>query len=146
MVVSMRPMSPPRRFPATVSERTFYPALLDVIRAKGGTGVQEVVYRSVPDIKFILNGEPWLLSVKIGESLTLIKAAFLQYLRHKEDSGIERGLLVLLPDEIRTTVADEESVRDAIARTNVAVLVDAGSIKEEIRDRPFADVIDLIQT
>lgn len=139
-------MSPSRRFPATVSERTFYPALLDVIRAKGGTGVQEVVYKSVPDIKFILNGEPWLLSVKIGESLTLVKAAFLQYLRHKEDSGIERGLLLLLPDEIRSTVADEEPVKNAIACTNVAVLVDALSIKEEVRDRPFADVLDLIQT
>jgi hypothetical protein len=139
-------MTPARRFPATVSERTFYPALLDVIRAKGGTGVQEVVYKSVPDIKFILNGEPWLLSVKIGESLTLVKAAFLQYLRHKEESGIDRGLLLLLPDEIKATVADEESVRNAIAQTNVAVLVDAISIKEELRDRRFADVIDLIQT
>jgi hypothetical protein len=135
-----------RTYAASVSERTFYPALLDVIRAKGGTGVQEVVYKSVPDIKFTLKGEPWLLSVKIGESLTLIKSAFLQYLRHKEESGIERGLLLLLPDEVKRTAANEEAVREAIDKTHVAVLVDALSIKDELRDRTFADVIDFIQT
>jgi len=135
-----------RKYPATVSERTFYPALLEVIHTKGGTGVQEVVYKSVPDIKFILNGEPWLLSVKIGESLTLLKSAFLQYLRHKEESGIERGLLLMLPEEIKTTVADEESVRAAIANTQVTVLVDALSIKEELRDRSFANIIEFIKT
>ena len=137
--------SSPRRHPATVSERTFYPALLEVIRSRGGTGVQEVVYNSVPDIKFVLNGEPWLLSVKIGESLRLLKSAFLQYLRHKEESGIHRGLLVMLPDEVRSTRPDEESVRAAINTTHVTVLVDALSIKEEIRDRPFSDVIDFIK-
>jgi len=107
--------------------------------------VQEIVYNSVPDIKFVLNGEPWLLSVKIGETLSLVKSAFIQYLRHKEESGIRRGLLLLLPDTLKTTVPDEESVRVAIATSPVTVLVDAVSIKEEIRDRPFPEVIDLIQ-
>ena len=137
--------TPPRRHPGVVSERTFYPALLEVIRSKGGQGVQEIVYNSVPDIKFVLNGEPWLLSVKIGETLSLVKSAFIQYLRHKEESGIRRGLLLLLPDTLKTTVPDEESVRVAIATSPVTVLVDAVSIKEEIRDRPFPEVIDLIQ-
>ena len=64
-----------------VSERTFYPPLIEVIRLRGGQGVQEVQFNSVPDILFELGGHPWLLSVKIGESPAIIKEAFLQYLR-----------------------------------------------------------------
>lgn len=33
-----------------VTERTLYPALLKVISEKGGSGVTEVQYNSVPDI------------------------------------------------------------------------------------------------
>ena len=51
-----------------VSERTFYPALMEVIRFRGGQGVQEVQFNSVPDILFELGNHSWLLSVKIGEN------------------------------------------------------------------------------
>jgi hypothetical protein len=37
---------------ATVTDRTFYPALKDVIKEAGGTNDQEVSYVSVPDIQF----------------------------------------------------------------------------------------------
>lgn len=57
---------------ATVTERIFYPALMDVIRKAGGTGVQEVSFNSVPDIQFSLGDRPWLLSVKIGEDIGTI--------------------------------------------------------------------------
>jgi len=134
-----------RTYRATATERTYYPVLLEVIHNKGGTGVQEVRYESVPDIKFDYLGQSWLLSVKVGESIALIKSAFLQYLRHKEESGIERGILLLLPDSMRRVAPNEQAIRTAVARTNVTVLVDAGTIKEEVRDRTFAEVLDLIQ-
>jgi type I restriction-modification system DNA methylase subunit len=135
----------PRRFLPQVSERTYYPILMEVIQSKGGTAVQEVRYESVPDIKFDYLGEPWLLSVKVGESIALIKSAFLQYLRHKEESGIARGILLLLPESMRRVPANEQAIRRAIARNNVTALIDAGTIKEEVRDRSFSEVIDLIQ-
>ena len=140
------PQSTPQRRPSgAVTERTFYPALLDVIRARGGSGVQEVEYNSVPDIQFEFLGRPWLLSVKLGESLAAIKSAFLQYLRHKEESGIEHGLLLLLPESLRAVRPADESVRAAIAQSRVAVLVDALTVKEEVRDRTFAEVLDLVR-
>ncbi len=125
-----------------VAERSFYPGLLEVIREKGGSGVQEVQYNSVPDIQFEMLGGPWLLSVKLGETLTVIKDAFLQYLRHKEESGIGRGLLLILPESLRKLPPEEEALRQAIATVPVTVLVDAGPVKAEYRDVPFPQVLD----
>jgi len=128
-----------------VTERTFYPALMEVIREKGGQGVQEVQFNSVPDILFELAGSPWLLSVKVGETPAIIKDAFLQYLRHKEESHSERfGMLVLLPESVRRVTATEDSVRQAVAQNTVTALIDAGDVKEELRDRPFSAVIDFL--
>ncbi len=137
-------MSAKVKYRAAVSERTFYPALLDAIHLKGGTGVQEVVYKSVPDISFTLFGNPWLLSVKVGESTSLLKSAFIQYLRHKEESGIERGILLLLPDDLKSIAANEDSVRNAIMNNKVVALIDAITIKEEIRGKSFPEILDLI--
>lgn len=134
-----------RHLTPVATERTFYPVLLEVIHNKGGTGIQEVRYNSVPDIKFDYLGEPWLLSVKIGESIALIKSAFLQYLRHKEESKIKRGILLLLPDSMRRVAANEHAIRRAIARTDVTALIDAETIKEEVRDRTFSETLDLIE-
>jgi hypothetical protein len=39
--------------------------------------------------------------VKIGEDIGTIKAALIQYLRHKEESKIAFGMLLLLPESIR---------------------------------------------
>jgi len=142
-------MSPEKRalpkHKGAVTERTFYPALLEAIRGKGGAGVQEVEYNSVPDIQFEFLDRPWLLSVKIGESLGLIKSAFLQYLRHKQESGIDHGLLLLLPESLRTTRPTEQAIRVAISETRIAVLIDALTVKEEIRDRTFAEILDLLR-
>ena len=84
-----------------VSERTFYPPIIDIIHNKGGQGISEVQYNSVPDIVFELKDYSWILSVKIGEDSKTIKDAFLQYLRHKEESKIEFGMLLLLPEKVR---------------------------------------------
>jgi hypothetical protein len=39
---------------ARVTERTFYPVLIEHIRTIGGSSAQEVAYNSVPDIIFTL--------------------------------------------------------------------------------------------
>lgn len=128
-----------------VTERTFYPALMNVIHEAGGTGVQEVSYDSVPDIVFQLNTHRWLLSVKIGQDVGTIKGAFVQYLRHKEESGIPLGILLLLPESVRAVKATEQAIRTAIRTQIPATLIDAGPVKEEIRDRPFPGIIDFLQ-
>ena len=130
---------------AQVSERTFYPALLKVISEKGGSGVTEIQYNSVPDIEFDYIGQRWLLSVKIGESPSLMKDAFVQYLRHKEESGLEYGLLLVLPESARKAKAREDSVLAAVHGTTVAVLIDAGPVKDEYRDRTFGEILDLLR-
>ena len=130
---------------AQVTERTFYPPLLQIIKEKGGSGVSEVSYNSVPDIEFDFIGQRWLLSVKIGENPATRLSAFLQYLRHKQESGIQYGQLLILPESVRRTAASEEAVYNALLTTNVSVLVDAQSVKDEYRDRPFPAVLDTIQ-
>lgn len=132
-------------FKERVTERTFYPALIEVIHRAGGTGVQEVCYNSSPDIVFRLEGERWLLSVKIGQDLRMTKSAFLQYLRHKEESGIPRGMLLLLPQAARSVPATETAVAAAVHDFIPAVLIDAGPIKEEIRDRSFPRIIEFLR-
>lgn len=127
-----------------VTERTFYAPMIDIIRSNGGEGVQEILFQSVPDIIFKLGGRQWLLSVKIGDSPAIIKDAFLQYLRHKEDSKIDFGMIVFLPDSFRNIMADQTALQNALYQHNVTTLIDAGEVKEELRDRPFTKVINFL--
>jgi len=126
---------------ARVTERSFYDPLKEVIREAGGTAVEEVAYNSVPDIQFDLGQRTWLLSVKIGEDSRTILDAFRQYLRHKEESGIKLGMLLLLPTSVRNVEASEQAIRRAIEERPVTVLIDATFVKEELRDRPFSEVV-----
>lgn len=129
---------------ARVSERTFYAPMIDVIRSKGGQGVQEVQYKTVPDIIFKIGRRSWLLSVKIGDSPAIIKDAFLQYLRHKDESKIDFGMVVFLPEVFRTIPPEETALRNALSQHNVTALIDAAQVKEELRDRPFTQVIHFL--
>jgi len=128
-----------------VTERSFYPFLIKIINDFGGTGVQETCFNTYPDIVFQLGGRSWILSVKIGDSPGNIKSAFIQYLRHKEESGIEFGLLLILPESIRSISATEESIKNTIETNRVAVLVDAGFAKDELRDRTFREIISFLK-
>jgi hypothetical protein len=129
---------------ATVTERTFYDPIMDVIRKAGGTAVQEVAYKTVPDIKFQLGRRSWLLSVKIGQDPRTILDAIKQYLRHKEESEIKLGLLLLLPTSVRDVEATQAVIQRTIEETPVTVLIDALSVKEELRDRAFPKVIQFL--
>ena len=63
---------------AQVTKRTFYPALIDFIKAQGGSGVSEVSYISIPDIVFTLLNRKWLLSVKIGEDVSTLNGTIVK--------------------------------------------------------------------
>ena len=126
-----------------VTERTFYPVLMDIIRALGGSAVSEIEYpTSEPDIIFELLGRRWILSVKIGESLAIYKSAFIQYQRHKEDSRLESGLILFLPDTVRKTKVNQQAMTEAVNVTQVACIIDAPGLKEEYRGLPFPEVMD----
>jgi type I restriction-modification system DNA methylase subunit len=118
--------------------------MMEVIRSKGGQAVQEVQFDSVPDIVFKIRRRPWLLSVKIGDSAAIIKDAFIQYLRHKEESEIKFGMVVFLPETFREIKPEETALREALSRENITTLIDAGDVKEELRDRPFTRVVDFV--
>ncbi|MHB8107474.1 MAG: HsdM family class I SAM-dependent methyltransferase [Candidatus Cryosericum sp.] len=130
---------------ATLTERSFYPELIGIIRSKGGSGISEVEYQSVPDIQFDLDGLTWILSVKIGQTNKIMKDALIQYLQHKQDSGITRGVIVFLAESARKVRANEQPLRDYLAREHVLVFVDAGLVKEEIRDRTFGGILDYLR-
>jgi hypothetical protein len=129
-----------------VTERTFYPALIEFIKAQGGSGVSEVSYISVPDIVFELLNRKWLLAVKIGEDVPTLKSAFIQYQRHKDESGLNHGLLLFLPNSIRATKPTEQEVNNAILTSPVTCLVDTPILKEEYRNLTFPQVLTRIKT
>lgn len=127
-----------------LTERSLYPALIDVIRQFGGTGAQEIQFNSVPDVIFQLHNRRWLLSVKIGEDARTLKDAFIQYLRHKEESGIVSGLLLMFPQSIRSTKPDEASIRLAISQSPTTCLIDTDVVKDELRNQSFPAILDFI--
>ncbi|MFC1731983.1 N-6 DNA methylase [candidate division KSB1 bacterium] len=127
-----------------VTERSFYRPLMDIISSKGGQSVSEIQYNSEPDIKFELGDSSWLLSVKIGETPKITKDAFLQYWRHKRESNIRYGIILLLPESMRFVPATENAIRNAVYSNIVTVFIDADFAKEELRDRPFPGIIDFI--
>ena len=86
-----------------ITERTLYPFIIEIIESSGGTGISEVKYDSEPDIVFDLLGHRWLMSVKIGESQKIIKDAFVQYFRHRRESGIKSGIIVFFPEAVSYT-------------------------------------------
>src|SRR5215203_4081738 len=101
-------MSPEPR--ARLTERSFYPAFIDEIREMTGSAISEVAYSSVPDILFDLLERRWILSVKVDETAEIIKSAFVQYQRHKNESGIENGLIVFLPSRARRVRPTEQAL------------------------------------
>lgn len=128
-----------------LTERSYYPNLIKVIKDAGGSGVSEVSFNSEPDIVFEMGGKQWLLSVKIGESTAILKSAFLQYNRHKDESGISQGMLLFLPERMRSVRPTEAALDNALSLNNVSCLVDAPKFKDEYVDVPFSGVMDRLK-
>ena len=117
-----------------ITERTLYPYIMEIIRKSGGSGVTEVRYNSEPDIVFNLEGHQWLMSVKIGESTKVIKDSFVQYFRHRRESGIEYGMIVFFPDDVRKIKPAEDVVREAVRSAYVTCLVDTPDFQSQVMD------------
>ena len=129
-----------------ITERSFYPALISVIGEKGGSGVSEVSFNSEPDIIFNLDSQRWLMGVKIGETPSILKSAFIQYQRHKDESKLNHGLLLFLPESMRKVGITESEIASAIGKTRVACLVDTPTLKEEYSDAPFPTIVERLIT
>ena len=127
-----------------VTERTFYPVLIDEIRRRGGSAVSEVTFNSEPDIVFKLLDRDWLLSVKIGESPAILRSAFLQYQRHREDSGLSHGLLLFLPETVREAEPTEEGLLQTMLRAQSTLLVDTPVLKSQFRSATSRLLYDLV--
>jgi len=124
-----------------ITERTFYPILIEVIKRHGGAGISEVKINSEPDIVFELLDRTWLLGVKLGETIPILKQAFIQYQRHKEESKIDHGILLFLPEEARSIRPSEREIARAIEEKKCTCLIDTPDIKEELRAVTFPQLL-----
>ena len=124
-----------------VKERSVYPPLMRIIGEEGGLGVSEITFNSVPDIVFDLLGRQWLLSVKIGESSRVLREAFIQYQRHKDESRLNHGITLFLPESVRSTHPTPEDVLRVIRTSPVTCIIDTPDVKDERRDMPFRSVL-----
>jgi len=124
-----------------VTERTFYPFLMDVIKGHGGAGVSEIKYNSEPDIVFDFVGRKWLLGVKLGETIPILKSAFIQYHRHKDESKIDHGILLFLPEEARSIKPTDSSVAKAVNGKRCTCLIDTPDLKVELKDITFPRIL-----
>jgi hypothetical protein len=124
-----------------VTERSFYEVLIQIITENGGSGVSEVRYKSQPDVVFSLLGREWILSVKLGEDIPTLKSAFIQYQQHKDDTGLEYGLILFLPSSLRSTPVRANAMRGAVDTAQVTCLIDTPLVKEELRGLTFQNIL-----
>ena len=125
------------RVTGQVTGRSFYDDESSSLQ-RAGSGVSEVRYKSQPDVVFSLLGREWILSVKLGEDVPTLKSAFIQYQQHKDDTGLEYGLILFLPESLRlTSVRAAMLTRTALISAQVTCLVYTPMIKEELRGQTF---------
>jgi len=129
----------------SITERSLYPALIQIIKERGGSGVSEIKINSEPDIIFNFQNRTWILSVKIGENTPILKKAFIQYHRHKDESKINHGILLFFPDSIRTTKPEEDKILESVKRSHCTCLIDTPDIKEELRKVSFPNILFTIE-
>nr|MDO8100094.1 N-6 DNA methylase [Candidatus Njordarchaeota archaeon] len=125
----------------SVTERTLYPVLMQIIRERGGTSVSEVRYNSEPDIVFDFEDRKWIMSVKIGETTPILKQAFIQYQRHKEESKIDHGVILFFPDAVRLVETSESAVLQALRESKCSCLIDTPEVKEQLTSVAFPHIL-----
>ncbi|MCO6041631.1 N-6 DNA methylase [Thermococcus alcaliphilus] len=125
-----------------VTERSLYTPMVKVFERHGGKGISEISYKSVPDLIVEWLGEKWIVSVKIGDPLKrakLVIDAILQYQDHVRDTGIEYGMIVFFPEEVRKiSPYDQDALENFVETAPTYVLVMNPSM--EIRDS-FSNVL-----
>jgi type I restriction-modification system DNA methylase subunit len=114
-----------------VTERTYYPILIDLIKEFGGMAIQEVTYPSAPDIIFRFHNIDWFLDVKIGKDPRVMVTAFKEYLRHKEECKMNHGLILFLPENARVIEPDYNKLKEFILKEKVYFLLDTPFYRDE---------------
>lgn len=127
--------------PEKITERSLYAALMQVIKERGGTSVSEVTFNSEPDIVFEILDRKWIMGVKIGETISILKQAFIQYHRHKDESRINHGILLFLPETIRSVKPSESAILNAVRENKCTCIIDTPDIKEEYRKTTFPHIL-----
>ncbi len=108
-----------------ITERSLYPAIEKIFSEMGAKAVQEVRVDSYPDLLVKWLGEQWIVSVKIGDPNRpkILKNAFLQYITHMRDTGINYGMIIFFPDSIRKISPDPSSIERAVRKTRSYIIV-----------------------
>lgn len=89
------------------------------LKGTGAKSVSEVKYNSEIDIEFNFFDIKWILSVKIGDTPSIVMKAFMQYDQHKEESNLTHGMIVFFPEETRLVKPLQEEVTKAVREKNV---------------------------
>lgn len=132
-----------RNLVARITEQSLYGDLKQVLELHGAVDVvPEIKYDSEIDISFEFFGIKWLLSVKIGESPTILRRAFLQYDRHREESGFTHGLILFFPEEIRKIKPSQQDVTKAVNEKKCTCLILApGQYRKDWTSVTFPQVV-----
>jgi len=108
-----------------ITERSLYSAIKSVFREYGAKTADEVKFDTEPDIIVRdWHGRDFIVSVKIGDPAEprLLKDAFIQYVSHMRDTGIEYGMIIFYPESIRK-VEPSDDVIERIVRLEEAYFV-----------------------
>ncbi|ADD08203.1 class I SAM-dependent DNA methyltransferase [Candidatus Aciduliprofundum boonei] len=119
-----------------VTERSLYPAIIDLLKKRGAEGVEEIKYESQPDIIADWLGARWIISIKIGNytKSMFFKNAMIQYARHIIDSGLKYGMIIFLPESIRNISVEEKALYNAIRNKKAYVILDTPETQKEFLD------------
>jgi hypothetical protein len=128
-----------------ITERSLYPILIQFIKEHGGSGVSEVKYNAEPDIIFRFQERQWILGVKIGETIPILKQAFIQYHRHKDESRIDHGILLFFPESIRSARPIESILTEHVQNSKCTCLIDTPDVKDELRKVTFPQILHQIE-
>jgi len=123
-----------------LTERSYYEPILRLLSSYGASSIAEVCYNSQPDIICQIEGQEWLIPVRIGTGKTVLKNAFVQYLRHVADTGCKNALLLFLPDEAKSA-APETSPDDILSKYRATGIVNTPYYNDLRSDLPVTGII-----
>lgn len=74
-----------------------------------------------------------------------MKQAFIQYHRHKDESKINHGILLFLPEEAREIEATPESIARVVTEKKCTCLIDTPDIKEDLKAITFPHLLQRLR-
>ncbi|MEM3489733.1 MAG: N-6 DNA methylase [Nitrososphaerota archaeon] len=73
-----------------------------------------------------------------------MKNAFLQYSRHKDESKIEYGIILFLPEAVRKFPPDQSIIAKKIRVVDCEALIDTPYVKRQIGRSNFLTILDIV--